>query len=140
MTDADAFRAQFPVLEKKSYLNAGTEGPLPRQAADAVRQRIAAEVEGGRCGVDYMTSVKELAAELRQQDHERKLRQLAGKRKVIEAQSAALHAEAETEEAEVKFAIAQETNQVKASRQNAEAMANLRGGSTRSKGKTKMKP
>jgi selenocysteine lyase/cysteine desulfurase len=66
MTDAAAFRDQFPVFEKKSYLNAGTEGPLPRQAADAVRERIAAEVEGGRCGMDYMTSVKELAAELRQ--------------------------------------------------------------------------
>ena len=81
-----------------------------------------------------------LAAELRQQDHERKLRQLAGKRKAIEAQIAALHAEADSEEAEVKFAIAQETNQVKASRQNAEAMAHLRGGSTSSKGKTKIKP
>ena len=65
MTDAAGFREQFPVLEKKSYLNAGTEGPLPRQAADAVRERIAAELEGGRCGMDYMTSVKELAAELR---------------------------------------------------------------------------
>jgi len=76
-----------------------------------------------------------LAAELRQQDHERKLRQLAGKRKAIEAQIAALHAEAETEEAEVKFAIAQETNQVKASRQNAEAIAHLRGGATSGKSK-----
>jgi L-cysteine/cystine lyase len=65
MTDVTAFREQFPVLEKKSYLNAGTEGPLPRQAADAVRERIAAEVESGRCGADYMTSIKELAAELR---------------------------------------------------------------------------
>ena len=81
-----------------------------------------------------------LAAELRQQDHERKLRQLSGKRKVVEAQIAALHAEAEAEEAEVKFAIAQETNRAKATRQNAEAMARLRGGSTNGPGKTKTKP
>jgi selenocysteine lyase/cysteine desulfurase len=66
MTDAAAFREQFPVLETKSYLNAGTEGPLPRQAAEAVRERITVELEGGRCGMDYMTAIKELAAELRQ--------------------------------------------------------------------------
>jgi circadian clock protein KaiC len=81
-----------------------------------------------------------LAAELRQQDHQRKLRQLAAKRKAIEAQIAALHAAAEAEEAEVNFAIAQETNQTKASRQSTEAMAHLRGGFTSSKGKTKTKP
>jgi len=38
VTDAAAFRAQFPVFERKAYMNAGTEGPLPRQAADAVRE------------------------------------------------------------------------------------------------------
>ena len=54
------------MLERTSYLNAGTEGPLPRQAADAVRERIAVELESGRCGADYMTAIKELAAELRQ--------------------------------------------------------------------------
>ena len=40
MTDAAAFRAQFPVLERLSYLNAGTEGPLPSRAVGAVRDRI----------------------------------------------------------------------------------------------------
>ncbi len=65
MTEAAEFRAQFPVLERSAYLNAGTEGPLPRQAADAVRERIDSEVSRGRCGMSYMTEVKELAAELR---------------------------------------------------------------------------
>ena len=51
------------------------------------------------------------AAELRRQDHQRKLRQLAAKQKAIEAQIAALQAEAESEAAEVNFAIAQETLQ-----------------------------
>ena len=51
------------------------------------------------------------AATLREQDHQLKLRQLASKRKAIEAQIAALQAEAETETEEVHFAIAQETLQ-----------------------------
>jgi len=68
------------------------------------------------------------AAELRREDHERKLRQLAAKRKAIEAQIAALSAEAEAEEAEVKFAIAQETLQEKTTQQDSAAMAQLRGG------------
>jgi len=68
------------------------------------------------------------AAELRNQDHERKLRQLASKRKAIEAQIAALQAEAESEAAEVNFSIAQETMQEKIAQQNADAMAQLRGG------------
>jgi L-cysteine/cystine lyase len=65
VTDAAAFRAQFPVFERKAYMNAGTEGPLPRQAADAVRERIELEMTAGRCGKDYMESVRELATELR---------------------------------------------------------------------------
>jgi len=77
------------------------------------------------------------AAELRRENHERKLRQLASNRKVIEAQIAALNAEGEAEEAEVKFAIAQETLQEKNTHQNSAAMAQLRGGSKASNGQTK---
>jgi L-cysteine/cystine lyase len=65
VTDAAQFRAQFPVLEQRAYLNAGTEGPLPQQAADAVRERIEFELVTGRCGPQYMATVKALAAELR---------------------------------------------------------------------------
>ncbi|HEX3977995.1 MAG TPA: aminotransferase class V-fold PLP-dependent enzyme [Solirubrobacteraceae bacterium] len=65
MTDPAAFRAQFPVLERVSYLNAGTEGPLPRRAADAVRDRIEAELTGGRAGKAYMETVRGLAGDLR---------------------------------------------------------------------------
>jgi len=68
------------------------------------------------------------AAELRREDHERKLRQLAAKRKAIEAQIAALHAESEAEAAEVKFVIAQESLQVITTLQNSADMAQLRGG------------
>jgi L-cysteine/cystine lyase len=65
VTDAAAFRAQFPILERKAYMNAGTEGPLPQQAADAVRERIEFELAGGRSGKDYFESVRGPADELR---------------------------------------------------------------------------
>jgi len=67
-------------------------------------------------------------AELRREDHERKLRQLAAKRKAIEAQIAALYAQGEVEDAEVKFTIAQETLQEQTTQLNSAAMAQLRGG------------
>jgi L-cysteine/cystine lyase len=65
MSDPVAFRSQFPVLERVSYLNAGTEGPLPRQAVDAVRQRIESEAFAGRSGRPYFDSLMGLAADLR---------------------------------------------------------------------------
>jgi len=61
------FRAQFPVLEGLSYLNAGTEGPLPRVAADAVRERIELELTSGRCGASYIEAVRDLARRLREE-------------------------------------------------------------------------
>jgi selenocysteine lyase/cysteine desulfurase len=65
MPDAAAFRAQFPVLAEKSYLNAGTEGPLPQAAVDAVQQRIAFEASNGRSGKEYMETVRDPADEVR---------------------------------------------------------------------------
>jgi len=52
-TDPTTFRAQFPVLERLSYLNSGTEGPVPRAAAEVVHLRIDLETDGGRCGRQY---------------------------------------------------------------------------------------
>jgi selenocysteine lyase/cysteine desulfurase len=52
-TDPITFRAQFPVLERLSYLNSGTEGPVPRAAAETVHLRIDLETDGGRCGRPY---------------------------------------------------------------------------------------
>jgi L-cysteine/cystine lyase len=63
--DPEAFRAHFPVFERSSYLNAGTEGPIPREAADAVRQRIDLEMTRGRCGPFYIESIMELASQMR---------------------------------------------------------------------------
>ena len=65
MPDPAQFRAQFPVLEHRSYLNAGTEGPLSRRAVDAVRDRIELEARDGRAGKAYFEGVMDLAARLR---------------------------------------------------------------------------
>jgi L-cysteine/cystine lyase len=46
-------RAQFPVLERLAYLNAGTNGPLARSTADAMAAQERDDVEGGRGGPAY---------------------------------------------------------------------------------------
>jgi L-cysteine/cystine lyase len=63
--DPAAFRSQFPVFERLSYLNAGTEGPVPRRAAEAARRRIELETEQGRCGKPYFEQLMAAAARLR---------------------------------------------------------------------------
>jgi circadian clock protein KaiC len=83
-----------------------------------------------------------VAAGLRRQDHERRLRELDSKRKALVAQIAALQAEAEAEEAEVNFAIAQETLQADATAQNLQMMTKLRSshsGDGKPKGKRLMR-
>src|SRR5205823_12171403 len=64
--DPADFRSEFPVLERLSYLNAGTEGPVPRAAAGAAHRRIDLEVTRGRCGRPYFDERMELAARLRE--------------------------------------------------------------------------
>jgi selenocysteine lyase/cysteine desulfurase len=41
-------RAEFPVLETLSYLNAGTNGPVPRRALEAAEQALRREAREGR--------------------------------------------------------------------------------------------
>jgi circadian clock protein KaiC len=67
------------------------------------------------------------AATLHVQNHESRLRQLASRRKAVAAQIALLKAEADAEEAEVNFAIAQELLQEKAALQSTETLAAMRG-------------
>jgi L-cysteine/cystine lyase len=63
--DAPSFREQFRVLERWAYLNAGTEGPVPQAAEDAVRARLHADLTEGRVGKAYFDQVMELAARAR---------------------------------------------------------------------------
>jgi selenocysteine lyase/cysteine desulfurase len=58
-------RAQFPVLERFAYLNAGSAGPLPRAAADAARSRLERDLEQGRGGATYIEEVLELRERVR---------------------------------------------------------------------------
>jgi selenocysteine lyase/cysteine desulfurase len=46
--DAAALRAEFPVLARSAYLNAGTDGPVPSAAVDAARAALASQEQEGR--------------------------------------------------------------------------------------------
>ena len=62
--DTAALRAQFPILDKLAYLNAGTDGPVPRAAHETVARELAAELEEGR-GTAHFERRFELQDELR---------------------------------------------------------------------------
>src|SRR4051812_11796861 len=66
MPDPARFRSEFPVFEHRSYLNAGTEGPVPRRAAEAVSRRVEQEMTQGRCGRPYFDELIELATRVRE--------------------------------------------------------------------------
>jgi L-cysteine/cystine lyase len=59
-------RAQFPVLERIAYLNAGSMGPLARSTLDAMRAELEHDATHGRGGKAYVDRVFELRAEARQ--------------------------------------------------------------------------
>lgn len=56
MTFAEV-RAQFPVLERLAYLNAGTMGPLARPTAEAMAERARLDLEEGRGGRQYIEAM-----------------------------------------------------------------------------------
>jgi L-cysteine/cystine lyase len=51
----DALRAEFPILARIAYLNAGTDGPVPTVAVDAARAALDAQLEQGRYGAHFET-------------------------------------------------------------------------------------
>jgi L-cysteine/cystine lyase len=61
----DEARAQFPVLERYAYLNAGSSGPLPRAAVDAVRARLERDLTEGRSGKPYIEEIFALRERIR---------------------------------------------------------------------------
>ena len=65
MTDPTVFREQFPVLAHHAYLNAGTDGPIPEVASDAVRAQMLEDTERGRVGPAYFEHTRALAASVR---------------------------------------------------------------------------
>jgi L-cysteine/cystine lyase len=61
----DEARAQFPVLERYAYLNAGSSGPLPQAAVDAFRARLERDLTEGRSGKPYIEELFELRERVR---------------------------------------------------------------------------
>ena len=64
--NAAEFRAEFPVLERVAFLNAGTDGPVPRRAAEAAARQVEHEAEAGRAGAPHFMRVIELANGVRE--------------------------------------------------------------------------
>ncbi len=63
--DAASFRARFPVFERVSYLNAGTDGPVPREALDAAAAATQVVLEQGRSGQAHWEQLGAMGAEMR---------------------------------------------------------------------------
>jgi len=61
----DEARAQFPVLKRHAYLNAGSSGPLPQAVVDAVRTRLDRDLTEGRSGKAYLEEIFELRERIR---------------------------------------------------------------------------
>jgi L-cysteine/cystine lyase len=59
-------RAQFPVLERYAYLNAGTNGPLARATVDAFVAQAQLDLDEGRFGPKYFERMLELRETARQ--------------------------------------------------------------------------
>ncbi|HEX5225255.1 MAG TPA: aminotransferase class V-fold PLP-dependent enzyme [Solirubrobacteraceae bacterium] len=51
--DATRLRAEFPVLSRLAYLNAGTDGPLPERAVRAAAEELERELRDGRAKAHF---------------------------------------------------------------------------------------
>ena len=61
--DHDSFRAEFPVLAERAYLNAGTDGPLPARSVAAAHARLEHELREGRSGSVHWDGLEQLREE-----------------------------------------------------------------------------
>ena len=51
--DLDTVRAGLPVLDRFAYLNAGTNGPLPRRTVEAMQAMLDHDLKQGRSSQEY---------------------------------------------------------------------------------------
>src|SRR5437660_9617185 len=51
--DFSELRAEFPVLRRLAYLNAGTDGPLAGRAVAAAAQELQRQADEGRAGTHH---------------------------------------------------------------------------------------
>ena len=63
--DAAALRAEFPVLARVAYLNAGTQGPVPARATAAAARELERERDEGRGGPGHFEHLIGLGEGLR---------------------------------------------------------------------------
>jgi len=63
--DVEAVRSELPVLDGLAYLNAGTNGPLPRRTVEAMRASLARDLEQGRSSGPYFEAMLERRESLR---------------------------------------------------------------------------
>jgi L-cysteine/cystine lyase len=63
--ELSAIRAELPVLERFAYLNAGTNGPLPRRTADAMARVLERDLLEGRSSKEYFETLLGGREELR---------------------------------------------------------------------------
>ena len=61
----DEARAQFPVLERFAYLNAGTNGPLARATVEAATAQLEHDLRDGRSGTGWIEDVLALREDAR---------------------------------------------------------------------------
>jgi L-cysteine/cystine lyase len=61
----DEARTQFPVLERRAYLNAGTTGPLARSTAAAVVEAVERDAREGRSGSEWIERILAMREEAR---------------------------------------------------------------------------
>jgi L-cysteine/cystine lyase len=62
----EEIRAEFPVLARLAYLNAGTFGPLPRRTADAITEWTRRSLDEGRFGQEFFEEVIGMRTRLRE--------------------------------------------------------------------------
>jgi len=65
MAAIEQLRDEFPVLNSKAYLNAGTQGPVPRRSVEAAARELEAELRDGRGTEAHFTAIFELVERLR---------------------------------------------------------------------------
>lgn len=64
--ELSAIRAELPVLERYAYLNAGTNGPLPRRAGEAMAKALERDLREGRSSKAYFESMLEGREQVRE--------------------------------------------------------------------------
>ena len=62
----EALRAEFPVFERLAYLNAGSNGPIPRRAVESALVMMRSQLEDGRGGRPFFDQIFASATALRE--------------------------------------------------------------------------